>query len=174
MPDMEPARHSLRSPGPRWTSAMIAIVVTVASAAFATTQLLFPAEIAAGDLGNDERIGFLLLDLLEAVALGIAVVVVAFGGWIVDALPSSMHGHARLVQMALAWAIGNWWLHDGLHRLAPGGTDSLLGIEFAFHVTVLVAGVAVANSLLQIARMGLGTSAQRRYGVRGREKAGLH
>ena len=88
---------------------------------------------------------FMLLDAVEALAFGLGLAFVFFA-WpaVKQAAPST--GSAAVLYVSTAWLLTNWWIHDNLHMvigLRPGG---LLAIEYAFHVTLMMAGAALAYS----------------------------
>ena len=41
-----------------------------------------------------------------------------------------------LALFSIAWHLGNWWLHDGLHAIAIGKLWATRGIEYGFHITL--------------------------------------
>jgi len=42
------------------------------------------------------------------------------------------------------WLLGNWWVHDALHITTGMNPTALLWIEYGFHVTLIIAGAALA------------------------------
>jgi hypothetical protein len=51
-----------------------------------------------------------------------------------------------LVLLSAAWLLISWWPHDNLHRtMMMGDYWQLIRIEWAFHFTLIVAGVIVAS-----------------------------
>jgi hypothetical protein len=87
---------------------------------------------------------FMLLGLMEALAFGFGVAFLLFGyPWVRSAGPAPVP-LARLAHLSIAWVLINWWSHDSFHianGLALGG---LLVIEYAYHVTLMLAGVIAA------------------------------
>jgi hypothetical protein len=49
--------------------------------------------------------------------------------------------------LSLAWVLGNWWAHDSLHIHHGLNLVPLLGIEYGFHVTLMIAGQSWPFSL---------------------------
>lgn len=86
---------------------------------------------------------FLLLNALEAVALGYAIVM-TIGEFPRKAFSKLTLRETRMGFVSLAWMLGNWWIHDGFHaRYGDGNLTTLLYIEYAFHVTIMVAAFYV-------------------------------
>jgi hypothetical protein len=51
------------------------------------------------------------------------------------------------VHVSIVWILWNWWLHDGLH-MVNDSTSGLLAIEYAFHVTIMIAGAILAYAVV--------------------------
>jgi hypothetical protein len=67
-----------------------------------------------------------------------------------DAFGPRRRGLATAVHISIVWILWNWWLHDGLH-MVNDSTGGLLAIEYAFHVTIMVAGVILAYAVVVLA-----------------------
>ena len=125
--------------------------VLVGVAAFAAGPRLFEPAAEAPAATGGQVILFAALGALEATALGLAVALAALGGSAFRRVLSSRR-RAAAVQVALVWALGSWWLHDGLHLANGMDLTGLLLIEYAFHVTVIAAALVVAYVLIAEAR----------------------
>ncbi len=104
-----------------------------------------PAELASPPTSTQVSL-FMLLGACEALALGLGVAFLIFGWPQVRRVAVARRGRALASYLSIGWLLVNWWAHDGFHMvtgLHPGG---LLGIEYAFHVTLIVAGAALAYS----------------------------
>ncbi|NOH01443.1 MAG: hypothetical protein HND47_05425 [Chloroflexi bacterium] len=95
---------------------------------------------------------FLLLNVAEVLAFGIGVSFLIFGYPTVRRVLPRAKGLAFVAYLSIAWLLVNWWPHDSLH--IANGTDigGLLAIEYAFHVTLIVAGVILVYFFLALAR----------------------
>jgi hypothetical protein len=49
--------------------------------------------------------------------------------------------------LGTAWFLSNRWIHDNLHMVVGRRPNGLLGIEYGFHVTLIIAGAALAYSM---------------------------
>ena len=87
---------------------------------------------------------FVLLGLLEAVALGLAVAFVTFGWPLVKQVKAPYRGRAVVAFCSTAWLLGNWWLHDNLHMVAGMNPQGLLWIDYIFHGSLILAAAALA------------------------------
>ncbi|HET6399502.1 MAG TPA: hypothetical protein VFH47_08125 [Candidatus Thermoplasmatota archaeon] len=84
---------------------------------------------------------FMLLGVFEAVALGLAVALLAFGR---QAFADRFGRNGAAAQACTAWLLGNWWVHDSLHIVNGEHYGGLLVIEYAFHVTLIAAAAYLA------------------------------
>lgn len=87
---------------------------------------------------------FMLLGLLDALSLGAAVSFLIFGYPLVAVIGISSRGLTFAAYLSLAWVLGNWWAHDSLHQHHGFDLVPLLGIEYGFHVTMMIAGAILA------------------------------
>jgi len=97
--------------------------------------------------------GFMVLTVLSALAMGIGVSMLVFGGRVLAALPEHVRGAGRVVQLGLVWLIAPWMIHEGLH--VTNGSEQmgrLLVIEYGFHVTSYVAAILVAVAAARVLR----------------------
>lgn len=84
---------------------------------------------------------FILLSIIEAFSLGLAVSFLIFGKKIVDKVVGKSKKLVWAVYLSTAWVLGNWWVHDNLHKVNGMNLQGLLYIEYTFHVTLIIAGV---------------------------------
>jgi hypothetical protein len=87
---------------------------------------------------------FIGVGVAESLAFGIGVSFIIFG-------LSFMKGRSTgdwLVFWSAAWGLVSWWPHDSLHRTTlMGDYNRLLGIEYGFHITLIIAAVIIASFL---------------------------
>jgi hypothetical protein len=95
---------------------------------------------------------FMLLGLINALMLGLGVSFLLFGYPLVSAIGCASRGLARAAHLAIGWILVSWWLHDSLHMVAGMELGALLGIEYGFHVTVMIAGLVVAYFFIDALR----------------------
>lgn len=130
-----------------------AVTVTIAAAAAAFLlapqaplgQALWPPPVELDPAPSGAQVGmFMLLGLITSVAFGAALAFLLFG---LDAVRSltgpGRPGLTRAAHLATSWALGNWWLHDNLHLVVGLDAGGLLAIEYAFHVTLIIAAATL-------------------------------
>lgn len=95
---------------------------------------------------------FILLGLAEAVAFGfgIAFFLFAYPG-MRDAGPAPAP-LARAAHVSIAWWLINWWSHDSFHAANGLNTGGLLTIEYAYHVTLMIAAAVAAAWFMAVVR----------------------
>jgi hypothetical protein len=82
---------------------------------------------------------FVLLSVFESLAFGLGVAFLAFGYPVVARSRGSFSLNLA-AYVSVAWFLVNWWPHDNLHKVVQFNIPGLLAIEYAFHVTLMLAG----------------------------------
>jgi len=95
---------------------------------------------------------FILLNIAEGLAFGFGVSFLIFGYPMVRAISPASTGLTRAAHISIAWLLANWWPHDSLHMHNGLNLGGLLGIEYGFHITLMIAGVIVAYFFLTLLR----------------------
>ncbi len=95
---------------------------------------------------------FMLLGLAEAVSFGLGIAFLLFGYPTVRAIYPASGTLTRLAHFSIAWLMFNWWPHDSLHLHVGENLGQLLVVEYAFHITLMIAGVILAYFFLTLVR----------------------
>ena len=95
---------------------------------------------------------FILLNVAEAVTFGIGLAFLFFGLPMMRAIAPASIGLTRAAHVSIAWLLFSWWPHDSLHVHNGMALDGLLFIEYAFHLTLMIAGVILAWFFLTLQR----------------------
>lgn len=88
---------------------------------------------------------FLVLNIAEALAFGLGLSFLVFGYPMVRAISPTSSGLTRAAHFSIAWLLLNWWVHDSLHLHVGMALNGLLGMEYGFHITLMIAGVILAT-----------------------------
>ena len=89
----------------------------------------------------------------EGLLFGFGTAFVLFGGPVVRSAARAAGLRGWPVFVSLAWTLLSWWPHDGFHRASPAGDlNAVLRIDYAFHLTLIVAAVVVAHFCLATVR----------------------
>lgn len=132
------------------------VTIVVAAAAFLLNpqtplgQTLWPAPVQLDPAPTGAQTGlFMLLGVVTALAFGAGVAFLRYGLPAVRGLVGSERaGLARAMHVATSWALGNWWLHDNLHMIVGFDAGGLLAIEYAFHVTLIIAAATLVHGFV--------------------------
>ena len=95
---------------------------------------------------------FILLNVAESLAFGFGVSFLIFGYPLTQTLFPASKGLTLAAHLSIAWLLFSWWPHDSLHVANGLNLNGLLIIEYAFHVTLMVAGAILACFLLALVR----------------------
>ena len=87
---------------------------------------------------------FVGVAIVEALAFGVGGAFLVFGRPMLSQASSNPRG-AKTVHVSIAWLLMNWWPHDNLHRANGMDMIGLVKIEWAFHVTLIIATFFVAR-----------------------------
>jgi hypothetical protein len=105
--------------------------------------------VAEGAPPTGTQLGLLLgVEVVQSVAFGLGIAVLTWG---LPAFERLFAGRARITQLAVAWGLASWVPHGALHMTAGANLDKLIVIEYAFHVTLVLAGAALAYAVWRTA-----------------------
>lgn len=95
---------------------------------------------------------FVLLNIAEAITFGLGVSFLVFGYGVVEAVAPASPRLTRAAHLSIVWLLANWWPHDSLHISNGVNLNGLLGIEYGFHITLMIAGGILAYFFLTLLR----------------------
>lgn len=98
------------------------------------------------------QLGFLIaISIIEALLFSTGLVFLLFGFDVVKRAPAALKRVGWMFYASAAWMLLSWWPHDNFHRsINESELQKLLYIEYGFHFTLIVAGLAVAYTFFQI------------------------
>lgn len=131
------------------------LALAVAVVGFLLFKPLFVDNAPAGmPKAGGIQAGLLMAEsALSAIAMGIGIAILVFGGSVVRTLPTDLQTKGRILQIVLVWIVAPWLVHSGLHVTnAEGDFGRLAAIEYGFHVTTYAAGIVAAVMVAQILR----------------------
>lgn len=114
--------------------------------------MLFGAPPAGGAEPTGAQLGALMLvAAVEAVAFGLGLAFLAYGlGAMERRLGSS--GATRAAHLAIVWGLVSWVPHSAMHQTNGDDFARLVVIEYAFHVTLVLAAGVLAWALVRAPR----------------------
>ena len=97
---------------------------------------------------------FILLAVFEALTFGLGVSFLLFGFAPLKRAVGGSAWRTWAIYLSVGWFLVSWWPHDNLHIHNGEDLQGLLYIEYGFHVTLMLAGIVLAYSLLTMLRPG--------------------
>ena len=97
---------------------------------------------------------FLFLAVFEALTFGLGISFLLFGFVPLRRALGGSSWRTWAAYLAIGWFLVSWWPHDNMHIHNGDDLQGLLYIEYGFHVTLMVAGLVLAYSLLTLLRAG--------------------
>ena len=120
------------------------VTIVAAIAAFILGPIFWPMNPGNPEPTSVQLPLFIGVGVMEAVGFGIGVAFLIFG-W------RFMRNRTLgdwLAFLSAAWLLVSWWPHDRLHMMLDHGDYwGLLGLEWGFHVTLILCGVILASFL---------------------------
>jgi hypothetical protein len=121
--------------------------------AMALGQVIWPPAPGGPEPSAGQLPFFILLAVFEAVTFGLGVSFLLFGfAPLRRAVGATWRTWA--IYLSIGWFMVSWWPHDNLHIHNGNDLQGLLRIEYGFHVTLMLAGIVLAYSLLTMLRPG--------------------
>jgi hypothetical protein len=93
---------------------------------------------------------FIVISLVEGFALCAGIVFVLQIWPLIKKLPQTDQKRFKMMGLAIAWSLINWWAHDNLHVHNGQAVVGLLMIEFGFHVTLILSALVLAYNFFKL------------------------
>ena len=134
-----------------WVKVLL-VTLVLAIPAFLTGPIIWPPAEGSIAPTAGQLPFFLFLAVFEALTFGLGVSFLLFGFVPLRRALGGPSWRTWAAYLAIGWLLVSWWPHDNLH--IHNGTDmqGLLYIEYGFHLTLMVAGLVLAYSLLTMLR----------------------
>jgi len=87
---------------------------------------------------------FVVMNLAEVIPFGLGVSFLIFAFPLVRPIAPASQMLTRLAHTSIAWLLLNWWPHDSLHIHNGMNLNGLIGIEYGFHFSLMIAGAILA------------------------------
>ena len=141
----------------RWKPAVVVTVVLTVIAVLANPNgPLGSFWQASPDLGTPPSTLlplFILFQIIEGLAFGFGIAFLIFGYPLVQAISPASASLTRSAHLSIAWLLLSWWPHDSMHiHNGMSNMSGLLMIEYAFHVTAIIAGLILVRFFLTLLR----------------------
>ncbi|TSC75410.1 MAG: hypothetical protein G01um101433_880 [Parcubacteria group bacterium Gr01-1014_33] len=91
---------------------------------------------------------FLFLSAVQSLLFGFAFAFLIFG-WRKTRHPDGRRQMVnQLAVISFFWLLAQWWPHDNFHRWNGDNLQGLLYIDYAFHLTIIIASLIIAYAFL--------------------------
>ncbi len=89
---------------------------------------------------------FIILGVVESLAFGAGVLFI-FKGWpLIKQVGNVSENLKCWAFFAITWSLMSWWPHDNFHQvIGHGDFQSLLYIEYSFHLTLIISAIIIAS-----------------------------
>ena len=92
----------------------------------------------------------IVLSAIEALVFGFGIAFIFYGRRLVKRLAGETGTAAGAMYGSLAWLLVSWWPHDNLHIHNALNINGLIIIDYAFHLTLIGAGLVLAYSFFAL------------------------
>ena len=135
--------------------AKVALVTALfAVPAMALGQAIWPPAPGGPEPTAGQLPFFILLAVFEALTFGLGVSFLLFGFAPLKRAVGGSVWRTWAIYLSVGWFLVSWWPHDNLHIHNGDDLQGLLYIEYGFHVTLMLAGIVLAYSLLTTLKPG--------------------
>ncbi len=101
---------------------------------------------------QDQLPYLIVLSAIEALTFGFGVAFILYGRRLVRRMTGSAGRAAGAMYASLAWLLVSWWPHDNMHIHNALNINGLIVIDYAFHLTLIMAAAVLAYSFFAIFR----------------------
>jgi hypothetical protein len=122
--------------------------------AMALGQVIWPPAPGGPEPTAGQLPFFILLAVFEALTFGLGVSFLLFGFAPLKRAVGGSAWRTWAIYLSVGWFLVSWWPHDNLHIHNGDDLQGLLYIEYGFHVTLMLAGIVLAYSLLTTLKPG--------------------
>lgn len=133
----------------------VAVVTALfAVPAMALGQVIWPPAPGGPEPTAGQLPFFIFLAFFEALTFGLGISFLLFGFAPLRRAVGGSAWRTWAIYLSVGWFLVSWWPHDNLHIHNGSDLQGLLYIEYGFHVTLMLAGIILAYSLLTMLRPG--------------------
>ncbi|CAN5675613.1 MAG: hypothetical protein M3494_01895 [Actinomycetota bacterium] len=129
-------------------------LVTLACAvpAVALGNVIWPPAVGGPEPTSGQLPFFIVLEIITSITFGLGVAFLLFGFPMTNRAASGSRLFAWAMYLSVGWMLVSWWPHQHLHISNGENLQGLIYIEYAFHVTLMFAGIALAVCFVALVR----------------------
>ncbi|MEM2137982.1 MAG: hypothetical protein QW568_02745 [Candidatus Anstonellaceae archaeon] len=95
---------------------------------------------------------FIFLSFVEALFFGAGIAFISYTWPIVSKMAGKEKPKAMQSFLAISWLLVSWWPHDNFHIHNGMDAQGLLYIDYAFHMTLILAGAVLAYNFYRMTK----------------------
>lgn len=92
----------------------------------------------------------MVLSSIESISFLLGILFMIFAWKYFKQYRSEIGQLATVVYFSLSWLLISWWPHDNLHERVGNDLQTTIFIEFAFHLTSIIAAIFVCMFFLKL------------------------
>lgn len=129
-------------------------IVTAACAvpAVALGNVIWPPAAGGPEPTAGQLPFFIVLEVITSITLGLGVAFLLFGFPTMKEVAAGSSLRAWVMYLSVGWLLVSWWPHQHMHIANGDNIAGLIVIEYAFHVTLMLSGLALAFCLISLLR----------------------
>jgi hypothetical protein len=131
----------------------VAIVTVVCAVpAIALGNVIWPPAAGGPEPTSGQLPFFIVLEVITSITLGLGVAFLLFGFPSMREVAAGSPVRAWVMYLSIGWLLVSWWPHQHMHISNGDNMTGLIVIEYAFHVTLMLSGLALAFCLISLLR----------------------
>ena len=129
------------------------IIVTLAIGVLAVSLGRIVWSVGDGPAATGIQIALLsILDIVQSLLFGLGIAVLLFGWpWFKNLSALSLRMKILLF-LSVIWLLTSWWPHVGFHIITGEDLWGIIKIDYAFHLTAIVASIVVFRAFVIVSR----------------------
>ena len=126
----------------------IIIMLVFAVPAFFLSRVIWPDPADAMQPTGGQIPFFIFLSVVESLLFGFAIAFAVTVWHKVKQINPAHRARTKAAFFSLIWILIQWWPHDNIHRANGMDLQGLLYIEYAFHMTIIIASIILTHYFL--------------------------
>ncbi len=131
---------------------VIIMTLIVAIPAFLLGGVLWPSPIGGPTPTSTQLPLLILLSVCDSFLFGFGIALVVVVWPKLRRLPPEKRNEANLVFFSLIWSLISWWPHANLHRSVGLNLQSIIYVDYGFHLTLMLASLIVMRFFIKYLR----------------------
>jgi hypothetical protein len=131
---------------------VVLVTVPLAVATMVLGPIIWPLAEGGAQPTAGQLLFFIVLEAIQCLAFGLGVSFLVFGLPTVRRASPNSRLMAWAMYLTIGWLLVSWWPHGHLHQVVGEDFQTLLYIEYGFHVTLIIGALVLAYGFLSLLR----------------------